>query len=73
MDASTARSRRTWLLIILGVSIAVYVGTAAYATSLESWSDTQESIFTIVKIVAPAVALVALVLLIADFVRARRS
>ena len=73
MDAGTARSRRKWLLIVLGVSIAVLVGTAAYASSLESWGDTQEIIFTIVSFVAPTVALVALVLLIADFVRARRS
>lgn len=73
MGAGTYRSRRMWLLVVLGVSMAVLVGTAAYAFSLESWGDTRGIVFNIVGFVSMAVGLVVLVLLIADFARARRG
>jgi hypothetical protein len=70
MDAGTYRSRRTRLLVILGVSMAVLVGTVAYAFSLESWGDTRGMVFNIVGFTSMAVGLAALVLLIGDFTQA---
>jgi hypothetical protein len=73
MDAGTYRSRRTRLLIILGVSMAVLAGMVAYAFSPESWGDTHLWVFNIVGFTSMAFGRVALVLLIADFARARRG
>jgi hypothetical protein len=73
MEAGTDCSRRTRLLVILGMSMAVLVGTVAYAFSLESWGDTHLWVFNIVGFASMAFGLVALVLLIADFARARRG
>jgi hypothetical protein len=73
METGTYRSRRTRLLVILGVSMAVLVGTVAYAFSLESWGDTHLWVFNVVGFASMAFGLVALVLLIADFARARRG
>lgn len=73
MEAGTYRSRRTRLLVILGVSMAVLVGTVAYAFSLESWGDTHLWVFNIVGFASMALGLVALVLLIADFAWVRRG
>jgi hypothetical protein len=70
---TTYRSRRTQLLVILGVSMAILVGTVAYAFSLESWGDMHLWVFNIVGFSSMAFGLVALVLLIADFARARRG
>ena len=73
MDADTYRSRCTRLLVILGVSMAVLVGTMAYAFSLESWGDTRGMVFNIVGFTSMAVGLAALVLLIGDFAQAPRG
>jgi hypothetical protein len=73
MDAGTYRSRRTRLLVILGVSMAVLVATVAYAFSLEEWGDMRLMVFNIVGFTSMGVGVVALVLLIADFARARRG
>jgi MFS family permease len=70
---TTYRSRRTQLLVILGVSMAILVGTVAYAFSLESWGDMHLWVFNIVGFASMAFGLVALVLLIADFAQARRG
>ena len=53
--------------------MAVLVGTVAYAFSLESWGFTHGMVFNIVGLASIAFGLVALVLLIADFARARRG
>jgi hypothetical protein len=73
MEAGTYRNRRTRLLVILGVSMAVLVGTVAYAFSLESWGYTLGMVFNIVGFASMALGLVALVLLIADFAWVRRG
>jgi hypothetical protein len=53
--------------------MAVLVGTVAYAFSLESWGDTRLMVFNILGFTSMAIGLVALVLLIADFARARQD
>lgn len=73
MQKGIINRRRTMLLIMLAVSVIVYAGTYAYAMSLEEWGDTKATIFVTVSLVAPAVGLIALVLLVVDVVRARRS
>jgi hypothetical protein len=73
METGTYRSRRTRLLVILGLSMAVLVGTVAYAFFLESWGDMHLWVFNIVGFASMAFGLVALVLLIADFAQARRG
>ncbi|MDQ4042418.1 MAG: hypothetical protein M3118_01195 [Actinomycetota bacterium] len=73
MDANTYRSRRKRLLVVLGVCVATLLLIGAYAFSLESWGETLSVVFNIVGFVLVAVGLVALVLLVADLVRARRT
>lgn len=73
METGINHRRRTTLLIVLAVSMIVLAGTYAYAMSLEHWGDTRAIIFVSVGMVAPAVGLIALVLLVADVVRARRN
>lgn len=65
--------RRTTLLIVLAVSVIVLAATYAYATSLDHWGDTREVVFMSVSWVSLAVGLGALILLVADVARARRS
>jgi hypothetical protein len=73
METGIAHPRRTTLLIVLAVSVIVMAGTYAYAKSLEHWGDTRALIFLGLGWGSLAVGLVALVLLVADVVRARRS
>jgi hypothetical protein len=70
---SINQRRRKTLLIVLGVSVIVLAGTYAYAMSLEDWGDTREVIFPVVSLVSLAVGLGALILLVANIARARRS
>lgn len=73
METGIIHRRRTTLLIVLAVSMIILAGTYAYAMSLEHWRDAQERVFVGVGMVMPAVGLLALVVLVADVVRARRS
>jgi hypothetical protein len=73
METRVDHRRRATLLIVLAVSVIVLAGTYAYAMSLEHWGDTRALIFLGLGWGSLAVGLVALVLLVADVVRARRS
>jgi hypothetical protein len=72
METWSIDGRRTTLLIVVAVSFIVLAGTYAYAMSLDHWGDTRAVIFIGLGWVSLAVGLVALVLLVADVVRARR-
>ena len=73
MQTGLILRRRTTLLIVLAVSVIVLASTYAYAMSLEHWGHTRELIFTSVSLLSLVVGLLALVLLVVDVVRARRS
>ena len=65
------RSRRKWLLVVIGVCVATVVGMGAYAFSLEEWGEVRPIIFNLVGIIAVLVALYTLVLLIFDLIGGR--
>ena len=69
----STQSRRTTLLIVLGVSMVVLAGTYAYAMSLDHWGDTRALIFQGLALGSLIVGLGALILLVANVARARRS
>lgn len=64
---SEGESRWRWLLLAIGVSFATVVGMLAYAFSLEEWGAARTLIFNFGGLLALSVGLVALVLLISDF------
>ena len=72
LRSAASVSRRT-ALAVLGTCIVLLVAMWIYAASLESWGDAQTILFTVVPFVLGAVGLGALVLLIADVIRERRS
>ncbi|HSH58225.1 MAG TPA: hypothetical protein VK988_01030 [Acidimicrobiales bacterium] len=71
MDSNRHGTRRFRLLTVLALSVVTLGTMAAYAFSLEAWGDTLTVLFSIVGSAVMAVGLVALLLLIADLVRAR--
>ena len=73
MGTGLVHRRRTTLLMVLAVSMIVLAGTYAYAMSLDHWGDTAELVFVGVGMVTPVVGLLALILLVVNVVRTRRS
>lgn len=73
MGAARSHGRRSRLLLVLGACVVTLVAIWIYAASLEHWGDARTVIFTVGPILLGAVGLGALIILITDVVRERRT